>query len=895
MQSFLLAQVSHQIIFDKKYVELPFGIRIENSGNYSAASFEVSGKDVLFSSFNDLKIYHFSSKKNEFNILAERKSLDFAADIALTEPPLNFPSAESSHDLLLKKIYKGKPAFLKDNGGLILGTDGEKIKIEVEKSGTLSIEVNIHGVSFLKVLRFPSNLACADLVGIDAKGNSFIVVETYLSQIPLEVKREVYTFSVTGDVLSILEIPLAKFIFTIKDLQIDADGNLYHLYSDENGIKIFKWSGLTNSSSVSIRYPTVFNKISRPKELINLNEHQPDQIAGINTSASRVTALKIGESYALHKYKCTAKNLSATDVSAPDGDFVRTPSWLVVGSNARVAYKWGGFNTLAQYDAGLAAGKFAADINTDGVSSYAVGVDCSGFVSRCWQMGSHYSTSSMPAITTQYASWNDLQPGDAIHKIGHVRLLVNRTANGSFRVVESSARGWDVSYWSYAASDLTTYTPRYYNNMETAANTSQPNLLQAIEQLEGIVSLSWTCDTTNIIGYRVYHSLNGSTWNLALDEKLCTKTEINIGNENEIEYFRIASVKKSGSDIVESNWSNSMGISKSTLKKCLIVDGFKRNDQAGSWQGPGHIFSIKYGIALTAASTAFETVSNTKVIDSTVQLNNYEMIFWISGDESTVDESFSLKEQTLIKNYLENGGSFFVSGSEIGWDLSNKGDAADKDFYKNYLKSVYVSDDAGANSVSGVQNSSMSDVQFYFGQTYEEDYPDVVNPTGGSIQCLKYANGVGAGNQYAGTFGNSKEIGRLIYLAFPLETVADDSLFNKVISNSIVFFNSSISSVTGEDQKPTGFSLNQNYPNPFNPTTVISWQLVAGGHVSLKVYDLLGNEVATLVNEVKQAGRYNYELEIRNYELSSGVYFYQLRINTAKGGFVETRKMTVLK
>jgi len=73
MQSFLLAQVSHQIIFDKKYVELPFGIRIENSGNYSAASFDVSGKDVLFSSFNDLKIYHFSSKKNEFNILAERK------------------------------------------------------------------------------------------------------------------------------------------------------------------------------------------------------------------------------------------------------------------------------------------------------------------------------------------------------------------------------------------------------------------------------------------------------------------------------------------------------------------------------------------------------------------------------------------------------------------------------------------------------------------------------------------------------------------------------------------------------------------------------------------------------------------------------------------------------
>ncbi|MFA4923492.1 MAG: T9SS type A sorting domain-containing protein [Ignavibacteriaceae bacterium] len=67
--------------------------------------------------------------------------------------------------------------------------------------------------------------------------------------------------------------------------------------------------------------------------------------------------------------------------------------------------------------------------------------------------------------------------------------------------------------------------------------------------------------------------------------------------------------------------------------------------------------------------------------------------------------------------------------------------------------------------------------------------------------------------------------------------------------------------------------------------------MAVGAHVTLKVYDALGNEVVTLVNEEKKAGSYNYELGIRNYELSSGVYFYQLKA----GNFVQTKKMIYLK
>lgn len=892
MQGLLIAQESYQIVFDKKYSELPFGIRFEYSGNYSAASFDVSGKDFLFSSFNDSKIYKFNNEKNQFILVAERGAINPQEELSPRQSQSDNRLENNYPELILKKIYKNELTLLKDRGGVLDGANGEEIKIVVEKSEELLINVNISGINFLRNIRSPSNLACAELIGIDTSGNTFIIVETYLSQIPLEVKREVYTLSKFGDVLSVLEIPLAKFIYTLRDLQIDADGNLYHLYSDENGIKIFRWSGLTKSISTTVHYPVEFNKTSLPKVLPNLSE--PEQlITEINTPASRVTALKIGESYALHQYKCTSKNLSVSDVSAPDGDLVRTPSWLVVGSNARVAYKWGGFNTLAEYDAGLANGKFAADINTDGVSSYAVGVDCSGFVSRCWQMGSHYSTSSMPSITTQYANWNDLKPGDAIHKVGHVRLFVNRNPNGTLRVVESSARGWDVSYWTYATSDLTTYTPRYYNNMELNANSNQPNLLQAIENYGGIISLNWICDTTNIIGYRVYHSVNGSVWSLLLDEKTCNSTSVNIGTQNEVEHFRIASVKMIGNEIVESNWSNSMGIKRTAKPTCLIVDGYKRID--GSWRGAGHTFATKYGKALQDTKYNFETVSNTKVLDETVQLNNYKVVIWISGDESTIDETFSHVEQNLLKSYLENGGNLFLSGSEIGWDLGYKGDTADKDFYKNYFKANYVSDDAATNFVSGEQNSIYAGLGFYFGQTYEEDYPDVISPFGGSISCLRYGNGTSAGILHSGKFGSSDKNGKVIYLSFPLETASDDSAFQNVLTASMDFFSSPTVLNESSTKNPTVFYLSQNFPNPFNPSTVITYQLPERGFVTLKVYDILGNEVVTLVNEEKPAGIYQEEFSIKERPLTgvnaSGVYYYRITSNN----FMQTKKMLYLK
>jgi photosystem II stability/assembly factor-like uncharacterized protein len=85
------------------------------------------------------------------------------------------------------------------------------------------------------------------------------------------------------------------------------------------------------------------------------------------------------------------------------------------------------------------------------------------------------------------------------------------------------------------------------------------------------------------------------------------------------------------------------------------------------------------------------------------------------------------------------------------------------------------------------------------------------------------------------------------------------------------------------------FELNQNYPNPFNPSTKISWQTPVGNWQTLKVYDVLGNEVATLVNDHKPAG--SYDVDFNSTNLSSGVYFYQLKV----GSLIQTRKMLLLR
>jgi len=103
------------------------------------------------------------------------------------------------------------------------------------------------------------------------------------------------------------------------------------------------------------------------------------------------------------------------------------------------------------------------------------------------------------------------------------------------------------------------------------------------------------------------------------------------------------------------------------------------------------------------------------------------------------------------------------------------------------------------------------------------------------------------------------------------------------------FRTGNITDVENIDGVPSEFSLSQNYPNPFNPSTAINFSIAEKGFVTLKVFNLLGQEVALLVNEEKAAGHYNVNFNAS--QLASGMYVYRLQTEN----FTSTKKMILMK
>jgi len=104
-----------------------------------------------------------------------------------------------------------------------------------------------------------------------------------------------------------------------------------------------------------------------------------------------------------------------------------------------------------------------------------------------------------------------------------------------------------------------------------------------------------------------------------------------------------------------------------------------------------------------------------------------------------------------------------------------------------------------------------------------------------------------------------------------------------------VFFENNTTGGDNNSNLPISYNLSQNYPNPFNPVTKINFAIPKQGYVNLKIYDMLGREVKTLMNEVKTPGNYSIDFNASN--LSSGIYFYKLQVND----FVNIKKMVVIK
>ncbi len=301
----------------------------------------------------------------------------------------------------------------------------------------------------------------------------------------------------------------------------------------------------------------------------------------------------------------------------------------------------------------------------------------------------------------------------------------------------------------------------------------------------GSALVSWT-PSAGASSYNLYRSTTGSTWTLAMNTAATSATVADLLN-GEASYFMVRAANAHG----ESKPSDAYGVQlANTPYRALVVDG---NDR---WEGGvpenreelSHEFGVALGEAITP-TVGFDTCANEEVADGDTVLQDYGAVLWFTGEESTVDESFSAAEQDRVQGFLDTGGSFFVSGAEIGWDLDHLGSAADRAFYHDYLKAAYVADDAGTEQfvhTGGILNPQPGAIGDFHATWMAVSYPDVIAPQGGAAANLSYLSDQGsdagvAGIEFDGPF-------RVVYLGFPFEAIAHLPERQTVMNRILEFF-----------------------------------------------------------------------------------------------------------
>lgn len=270
---------------------------------------------------------------------------------------------------------------------------------------------------------------------------------------------------------------------------------------------------------------------------------------------------------------------------------------------------------------------------------------------------------------------------------------------------------------------------------------------------------------------------------------------------------------------------------------------------------------------------------------------------WNSANNSLPSYIISLEinGSSIFAGHGDGQGIFLSTNNGISWTQKNGGlpggtsvpelAVHNGNVYAGTYTGIYVTSDNGSNWISisnGLPNLEVSAFAFLGNNIFAGINNDQTN-SGGVFQSINNGNSWVLINEGLGT----KEIGSLIihneFIFAGTYSSTGSAVWRRPLSEIIT---------TVEPLKeilPTKLELQQNFPNPFNPSTNIQYTISNRQFVTLKVCDLLGREVATLVNEEKAPG--NYQAIFDASALSNGVYFYRLQA----GNFVQTRKMILMK
>jgi hypothetical protein len=270
-------------------------------------------------------------------------------------------------------------------------------------------------------------------------------------------------------------------------------------------------------------------------------------------------------------------------------------------------------------------------------------------------------------------------------------------------------------------------------------------------------------------GYLVWPSQDGLVWDRA-DARYVTPTQHRAGGLPFTEppaFVRVTAVGPTGEGDASDVYATWVGDAASRV---LIVDGNDRwqaEPMAENPLGHGHDFAAVHARALLGAGVGFDTAANEAVTEGLVALDDYALVVWVLGEEGSEHETFDAVEQSFVADYLAAGGALMVSGSELGWDLVELGDAADQAFYADVLHAEYLGDAAGTYLVRG--QGSLEDtglLRFFTPGTMDVEFADRLAPAPGAETVAEYVRGTadGAAVLHSG-------VGAVLHLGFPFESI----------------------------------------------------------------------------------------------------------------------------
>ena len=355
-----------------------------------------------------------------------------------------------------------------------------------------------------------------------------------------------------------------------------------------------------------------------------------------------------------------------------------------------------------------------------------------------------------------------------------------------------------------------------------------------------------------------------------------------------------------------SPYTETLGITPSpNNSSVLIVNGFDRVSGTTNSRD----FILQHGNAIFYNNYSFDSASNEAIKNKKINLDNYKIVNWILGEEGAGTSSFDVQEKEAVQKYLKNGGRLFISGSEIGYDLSEKGDISDNIFYEQILKAEYILDAAagkqGTYRASGNPGTLLDGINITFDNgnfgTYDVDWPDGIKPAINANSILRYdgvdymASG-GAGISFQGNFQESSKPGALVYLSIGFESIYPENSRNDVMRRVLNYLDGPIAS-TNDDRIiiPNKLEITSLYPNPSNSSIYIELQISNLSPIAfLTIADLAGREVfkMSVLSLSTKLQRVKWNGTLKNgYKAPSGVYIASL----SQGKKIATKKFTMLK